>query len=228
MSLSDLVDQWYGAATSSTSSVSVIAPPEGTTPGINFTLVQAPSFSDVPAVSQFTEDITWLAARGVTDGYPDGTFRPLEPIHRDAMAAFLYRAAGMPEFTPPAKSPFLDVSSTAAFYKEITWLSSTGITTGYGDGTFRPLGSVNRDAMAAFLYRMTKTPYCQRSPSESRTFTDNPANAQFHDEIAWMACNEISTGWPDGTYKPDEPVHRDAMAAFLKRWSHTPGYETLK
>ncbi|SEE63614.1 S-layer homology domain-containing protein [Arthrobacter alpinus] len=228
VSQSDLVDQWYGAATSPASSVTVIVPPEGTTPGIDFTLVQAPLFSDVPAVSQFTEDITWLAARGVTAGYPDGTFRPLEPIHRDAMAAFLYRAAGMPAFTPPAKSPFRDVSTTAPFYKEITWLSSKGITTGYADGTFRPLGSVNRDAMAAFLYRMTDSPSCNRFPHEMRWFKDNPATAQFYDEIVWMACNDVSTGWEDGSYRPDEPVHRDAMAAFLKRWSSRPGYEKLR
>ncbi len=227
VSQSDLVDQWYGAATSPASSVTVIVPPEGTTPGIDFTLVQAPLFSDVSAVSQFTEDITWLAARGVTAGYPDGTFRPLEPIHRDAMAAFLYRAAGMPAFTPPAKSPFRDVYTTAPFYKEITWLSSTKITTGYPDGTFRPLGSVNRDAMAAFLYRMTKTPYCQQFPSEYAAFKDNPANARFHDEVEWMACTGISTGWSDGTYRPFQPVHRDAMAAFLKRWTSKQGYQPL-
>nr|WP_275451229.1 S-layer homology domain-containing protein [Arthrobacter sp. H14] len=33
----------------------------------------------------------WAAGAGITTGWPDGTYRPLEPINRDAMAAFLYR-----------------------------------------------------------------------------------------------------------------------------------------
>ena len=100
-----------------------------------------------------TKQITWLAATGITTGYPDGTFQPGSPVNRDAMAAFLYRFAGSPAFTPPSTSPFTDVPTTYPFYKQITWLASTGITTGYPDGTFQPGSPVNRDAMAAFLYR---------------------------------------------------------------------------
>ena len=37
-------------------------------------------------------------------------FRPLQPVNRDAMAAFLYRMAGEPEVTLPENSPFTDVT----------------------------------------------------------------------------------------------------------------------
>jgi hypothetical protein len=77
----------------------------------------------------------------------------LASVNRDAMAAFLYRFAGDPAFTPPATSPFTDVTPSTPFYKEITWLASTGVTSGYSNGTFRALNAVNRDAMAAFLFR---------------------------------------------------------------------------
>ena len=100
----------------------------------------------------------WLADQGVTTGWKlsNGTreFRPVQPVARDAMAAFLYRLAGSPAYTPPTTSPFTDVGTDNVYYKEIAWLNSTQITTGYPDGTYRPLESVNRDAMAAFMYRM--------------------------------------------------------------------------
>jgi hypothetical protein len=115
-----------------------------------------PSFSDVPADSIFHREISWLAAQGITTGYDDGTFRPIQPVNRDAMAAFLYRLAGEPPFTAPAESPFSDVATDNPFYDEITWLAAQGITTGYDDGTFRPVQPVNRDAMAAFLYRFSE------------------------------------------------------------------------
>src|SRR5699024_2402869 len=114
----------------------------------------APAFSDVPRDSQFVKEIEWLANKGISTGYADGTFRPHLPITRDAMAAFMYRLAGEPAFTAPSKSPFRDVTPRTKFYKEITWLASTGISTGYADNTYRPFEAVKRDAMAAFMYRL--------------------------------------------------------------------------
>jgi len=116
------------------------------------------TFPDVPPTWPFFREVEWLAAEGITTGYPDGTFRPLQSINRDAMAAFLYRFTGSPAFTPPADSPFVDMTPETMFYKEVTWLAHQGIATGWtepdGTRTFRPLQPINRDAMAAFLFRL--------------------------------------------------------------------------
>jgi hypothetical protein len=114
---------------------------------------EVPRFSDVPLTRAFATEINWLASTGVANGYSDGTFRPLGTVNRDAMAAFLYRFAGRPAFSPPSVSPFTDVTPSTPFYREITWLASTGVTGGFSDGSFRPAQPVNRDAMAAFLFR---------------------------------------------------------------------------
>jgi hypothetical protein len=214
-----LVDQWFSIEGSAGSATSVSVGPEETTGGIDMSLTKITVFTDIADGDLFFQDIQWLAARGVTEGFPDKTYRPLEIIHRDAMAAFLYRAAGRPEFIPPAQSPFRDISPATPFYKEITWFRSAGITRGYEDGTFRPQAAVNRDAMAAFLRRFSDNISCIRPKEEIPVFTDNPASGQFAEDIAWMSCFGISTGFPDGSYRPTEAVRRDAMAAFLQRWS---------
>ncbi len=113
----------------------------------------AAEFSDVPATHVFSSHIAWLADRKITTGYVDGTFRPGQPVLREQMAAFLYRLAGSPLVVPPTTSPFTDVATTDTFYSEIVWLESTGITTGYVDGGFRPGQPVLREQMAAFLSR---------------------------------------------------------------------------
>lgn len=110
-------------------------------------------FKDVPKSAQFYKEIVWLSNQGITNGWSDGTFRPKAKISREAVAAFLYRFEGRPSFTPPAKSPFTDVTRSSQFYKEVTWLARSGITTGYADGTFKPKNSVSREAIAAFLHR---------------------------------------------------------------------------
>ena len=50
-----------------------------------------PTFSDVGPGHLFEDEITWLAASGITEGYPDGTFHPLEEVTRQAIAAFFHR-----------------------------------------------------------------------------------------------------------------------------------------
>ncbi|MEO6351068.1 MAG: S-layer homology domain-containing protein [Candidatus Limnocylindrales bacterium] len=48
-------------------------------------------FSDVPDSNAFHNDIDWLADYGITTGFPDGTYRPGQPVARQAMAAFMHR-----------------------------------------------------------------------------------------------------------------------------------------
>jgi hypothetical protein len=179
-------------------------------------------FVDVPLSSTFSHEISWLAQQGVTQGWPDGTFRPLLSITRDAMAAFMYRLAGSPDYVPPVVSPFTDVSTSNQFYREISWLADQGISTGWSTPSgreYRPLQSITRDAMAAFLYRFAGSP--SYAPTGSSPFTDVGVSTAFATEIRWLAAQGISTGWNLGygclEYRPYAAVARDAMAAFMYR-----------
>jgi hypothetical protein len=218
--LSSIMSDSCGAAAVTVPTVAITAPVPAPEPA-------RISFSDVDAYNQFHKEITWLAAQGISTGWveADGsrTYRPLNPVARDAMAAFLYRLAGQPDFTPPASSPFVDINTSTQFYKEITWLASRGISTGWtepdGRKTFRPLEPVNRDAMAAFLYRFAGNPTYQ-APAVSPFYDVAPGNL-FYQQISWLASQGISTGFPIGpgcyAFDPLRPVARDAMAAFMYR-----------
>ena len=190
-------------------------------------------FVDVPTENQFFTEIAWLAGQGISTGWAGENgqeYRPLAPVARDAMAAFLYRLAGSPDYTPPTTSPFVDVPTSNQFYKQIAWLASEGISTGWAVGTsgakeFRPLSTVNRDAMAAFLYRFADGVLeadvdAFTAPAVS-PFDDVTPTTQFYREISWLADAGISTGWDLGgghaEFRPLGSVNRDAMAAFLYR-----------
>ncbi len=177
------------------------------------------SFVDVPATHPFVSDIAWLAGRGITTGYSDGTFRPSAPVTRAAFAAFLYRMAGSPAYTPPAVSPFKDVPATHQFYREISWAASVGITKGWSDRTFRPEAPITRDAIAAFLYRAAGSP----SFKATKSFKDT-ANSEHRVAISWMASSAIAKGWSDGTFRPGALTERGAVAAFLHRFD-AKGYK---
>jgi hypothetical protein len=220
-------DLWYKNASSFDSATPVTVVDAQDTAGLNFDLPAAPAFTDVAPGTQFSTEIMWMADVGISTGWTEtgGSkyFRPLSSVNRDAMAAFMYRLAGKPEFTPPAVSPFADVATNNQFYKEITWLASKKISTGWQEGngtsTFRPLQPVNRDAMAAFLYRLAAKP----TFTTSAAFQDVAGDNQFHKEISWLASEGISTGWDEGngtkSFRPVQAVNRDAMAAFMYRFN---------
>jgi hypothetical protein len=193
---------------------------------------QAPAtspFADISTSQQFYAEMAWLAGAGVSTGWTEAngskTYRALQPVNRDAMAAFMYRLSGSPGFVAPTESPFTDVSTSQQFYKEMAWLASTGISTGWteADGiskTYRALQPVNRDAMAAFLYRLAGSP--DYTPPAVSPFADVAASQQFYKEMAWLASTGISNGWTEAngskTYRALQPVNRDAMAAFMYRF----------
>ena len=111
-----------------------------------------PGFFDIGAGHPFETEIAWMSEAELTTGYKDGTFRGDVTVSRQATAAFLWRLEGEP--APPAGAPtFPDVPADSPFYDAIRWAAANGITTGYGDGTFRPGAPVSRQAMAAFLHR---------------------------------------------------------------------------
>ena len=189
-------------------------------------------FWDVPVDSDFCPQINWLTSTGIASGYQDPGhdlpgFHPMAAVSRQAMAAFLYRAAN-PGQTAPActEQEFWDVPVDAPFCAEISWLASQGITTGYDDGGqtlpgFHPTAAVSRQAMAAFLYRFGNPG--QTAPAcTTQEFWDVAVNAPFCAEIGWLAAEEITTGYDDAGhdqpgYHPADAVTRQAMAAFLYR-----------
>ncbi|NQX11547.1 S-layer homology domain-containing protein [Microbacteriaceae bacterium VKM Ac-2855] len=180
------------------------------------------TFEDVTPDSEFFDDIQWVAGEQIARGYSTRAgleYRPVEKVSRQAMAAFLYRDQGEPAFTPPARPSFVDVPLTHPFYREIEWMRAEGITTGVvnPDGTrsYLPNDPVSRQATAAFLSRIDGgSTYTPATP----TFSDVPKSNPFWSQIEWMAAEGITTGYPDGTFRPLDAVTRQSMAAFLHRY----------
>lgn len=171
-----------------------------------------------------------MAQKGISTGTlrADGSreYQPAGNVTRDAMAAFLYRHAGSPAFSAPATSPFVDVSPSHPFYREITWLAAKGISTGWdtpGGKEFRPSLAITRDAMAAFLFRYA-APLRYGAPT-TPPFADIAPDAPFYRETSWLAERGVSTGWPTGDgrteFRPFLAITRDAMAAFLFRYTNS-------
>ena len=188
--------------------------------------VSATSSTGINDVSESTphhDDIQWLFDSGISTGWASGDggadFRPGSGVVRQDMAAFLYRLAGSPDFTPSDSdvSRFSDVTATTPHALEIWWLASQGISEGWSDGTFRPTNTVVRQDMAAFLHRLAGNEPLDPAAAEGVSFTDVDESTPHHDDILWLAAQGISAGFSDGTFRPTNTVVRQDMAAFLHR-----------
>ena len=170
-----------------------------------------PVFSDVSDDTPHYTDIKWLKERGITTGFIDGSFRPNADTARGDMAAFLHRLSGT--------SIFKDVNLKTAHVEDIWWLAAKGVSTGFADGTFRPSKAVTRADMAAFLCRFVNGPTFAYEPSSSdvQRFSDVDWQTPHCREVWWMAHMGISTGYPDGTFRPNAALKRCDAAAFLHR-----------
>ena len=159
--------------------------------------------------------VYWMAEQGITKGWDDGTFRPMNNINRAAVVTFIWRYEGCPK--PKSIAKFSDMpANTAAnqdFINAISWAYEKGITTGFSDGTFRPWDECNRAAIVTFLWRNAKKP----TPKSTAKFSDMTGNSDFDKAISWAAENKITTGWDDNTFRPWNQCKRLAVASFMAR-----------
>ena len=116
-------------------------------------------------------------------------------------------------------SLFFDVPSSAFYAPAVSWLATSGVTTGTGPGEFSPEGLVTRGQMAAFLWRYRGSP----GGSPPAGFSDVPAGAFYADAVNWLAAEGITTGVQPGRFAPDDVVTRGQMATFLHRLEGSPG-----
>jgi len=145
-----------------------------------------------------------------------GTSAQLTDLARNAG----YRPIGGTVPVLGAAGPFEDVPGSHPFAAQITWAKTTGVLKGWPDGTFRPANSINRDAMAAAVYRMAGSPsYTAPDVSE---YEDVAPGRPFYKEIHWAREKGLLTGWPDGTFRPTAPITREATAALLHRYAGSP------
>jgi hypothetical protein len=86
-------------------------------------------FSDVPDSNPFHDDISWMADAGITTGFPDGTFRPGQPVTRQSMAAFMRRLAGQdPDVDPVVDAATLDGMTPAELLEDVDAATLDGMT----------------------------------------------------------------------------------------------------
>ncbi|HYW18124.1 MAG TPA: S-layer homology domain-containing protein [Nodularia sp. (in: cyanobacteria)] len=103
------------------------------------------TFSDVQSNYWAQPFIQGLAARNIVTGYPDGTFRPEQPVDRDEFAAIIRKAFDQPATRQiQSGAVYKDIPANYWATRPIEEAYQQGFMTGYPGGYFRPNQSVSK------------------------------------------------------------------------------------
>ncbi len=191
-----------------------------------YTVIKDVTFADVPADYWAWSFIERLYDAGITAGCSVNplVYCPEENATRGQMAVFLLRGIEGAGYNPPAATGtvFSDVPTTHVFAAWIEELADRGIAGGYADGTYRPDNTVSRAEMAILLLRAKHGPGYVPPAATGTAFSDVPADFWAAAWIEQLVNEGIASGFPDGTYRPSDPVTRAQMAVLLVRTFELP------
>lgn len=157
---------------------------------------------------------SWLD-RDLAAGYPDGTFRPDGQVTRAEFVAFMNRAYDVPE---SGSAPgFSDVPGGHWSYRHVAAAAQAGLVTGYPDGTFGPENAITRQEAAAIVNRLLELDQAAPNPAP-QPFSDQGSIAPWAaDAVSAAAAAGMVTGYPDGTFRPRNPITRAESVSVLDR-----------
>lgn len=157
--------------------------------------------------------IASLTKKGIIAGFPDGTFRPNEPVTRAQFAAIVNKA-----FAPPAERPaigFRDVSSNFWGAEAIEVAYRGGFLSGYPEGLFRPSQEIPKvQAIVALVsgleLRSDNTAVLSRYNDASQ-IPDYALTA-----VAGATENQLVINYPSlSQFDPNRQATRAEVAAFV-------------
>lgn len=184
-------------------------------------------FTDVSENAWYHDAVQFCYQTELMNGMSATAFQPNGTGTRAQVVTILYRLAGSPAVSTPTK--LSDVKPGLWYSDAVAWAEANGITTGYEDGTFRPVRSVSRQEFVTFLYRMAgylgltakdavwEDTYCAAFPDafQIASWARTAEN--------WSVAVGLQHGSKDSTGKlylrPASTVTRAELATYLTNYS---------
>lgn len=137
------------------------------------------------------------------------------------LALVLTFSLSVTAFAAVEDTGFSDVDADDWFAASAVYVRDNGIMNGTSATTFDPNGTTSRGQIAAILYRAAGSP----AASGGTDFSDVAETAYYASAVRWAAANGVVTGYADGTFRPNDPITRQQMAAILWRYAGSPAAE---
>ena len=155
-------------------------------------VAQSQRFPDVAPDHYAYEAVGWAAEVGVTTGYTDGTFKPQRPLSKRHAVVFMERYY----------DEILGADESADFTRGDMMVLLKAI----NDGTLRGADTTDDPAPDA------------NGAAQSQRFPDVAADHYAFEAVGWAAEVGVTTGYTDGTFKPQRPLSKRHAVVFMERY----------
>ena len=142
-------------------------------------------------------------------GEAGARFYPDRAMTRAEMAQVLYNL--LASYPPVTGGSFSDVSDSAWYATAVNTLVELDVLSGYEDGTFRPNNAVTR---AEFVTAVCK---CFDNLSTGSAGFSDVSGHWAEGFINQAVAEDWISGFPDGTFRPDESIQRCQVTAILNK-----------
>ncbi len=167
------------------------------------------TFEDVPDTNWAADYIQFVVANNIMSGKSATHFGASESITRAETAQTLINLLILDMSMPPDPG-FNDVTEAHKNYYAIAKLTQVGIFE--KADAFNPDAALTRAEMAKVLAVALRL-----EPTKHASFNDVPATHWATPYINALVSENITTGYPDNTFKPAQETTRAEFAAFLTR-----------
>ncbi|TFE04040.1 S-layer homology domain-containing protein [Jeotgalibacillus salarius] len=173
------------------------------------------AFSDV---SMYEDEIDFLTGEGIIKGYDNGTFRPGNALNRLQAVQMILREMGIEDIqeNEVLDPGFTDLRPGNYGYNEVAKAVELGFIGGKtaenGTRFFDAYGTLTRAQMAKIMAEGYDL-----SSGKDYSFSDVASGHWANDHISRIANAGVTTGYQDGSFKPENKLQRQHFALFMAR-----------
>ncbi|SHH11666.1 Listeria/Bacterioides repeat-containing protein [Anaerosphaera aminiphila DSM 21120] len=158
-------------------------------------------------------------------GYPNGNFKPHGNITRGEAATMFARLLNNSDNFGTTKTTKFTDANNQWYSEAINYVVNKGLISGYPDGTFKPNANITR---AEFAQMISGYVTVGGSATNFKDVNDHWAK----EAIEKLYGNKSVTGYPDGTFKPNDEITRAEAVTILNsvfgRVSNTQSFDSVK
>ncbi|MEI6065381.1 MAG: S-layer homology domain-containing protein, partial [Pseudanabaena sp. ELA748] len=173
------------------------------------------AFNDVPSSYWAQTFIQELATRNIIKGFPDGSFRPNDPVTRAQFAAILSQSINKSPIR--SSTDFVDLPSTYWATPAIQKAYTIGFMSGYPGSLFKPNENIQRVQILVALANGLSFAPAKPIETTLQTYSDATVIPSYaRSSVAAATENNLVVNYPNIKFlNPTQPATRAEVAAFV-------------
>ena len=134
-------------------------------------------------------------------------------VTRGELAMMLYEQAGKPEVN--SDGIYTDVNADSRYFQAVRWITSQGLMSGYGDGSFGPEAPLTREQLAVVLWRYAGSPMLMDYPGLTQ-YSDVDEFSHFaQSAMAWAHQKGYISAEANGLLNPQGAAAQEMVDTVL-------------